>query len=148
MSASNPDTCLESTPQGERREAKAKVVQLPLDADARRRAEAHKLSAELREQLLLLSQHYAADTSRLTEALNESHAKLTQAKAEVEGQRSRAAKLEAELFALRGDLAFFRERLSQERRRASRLADTARLPWWAFARRRWSLTSIDADEAS
>ena len=140
MSASIPD------PNVNPQETTATVLPLPLDEDGRRRNDALDLTRALREQLLRLSQHYAEDTSRLIAALTECHAKLEQFHSQHAAQRTHQATLEAELFSLTGDLRFLRERLARERQRAARLAEAARLPWWAFARRRSSLASIKADD--
>jgi U3 small nucleolar RNA-associated protein 14 len=125
----------------------AKVVQLPIDEAARRRQEALRVNLVLRTQLGLLSRHYAEDTVRMHDALQSATLRAHRAQGEVERQRASSAGVEAELFAARGDLQFVRERLSKERRRAARLAEIARLPWWAFARRHWSLASLNVDEA-
>ena len=150
MSASIPDTPMatDSDVTAPPTEASAKVVQLPLDDAARRRQESQRVNQALRKQLALLSQHYADDAVRMHEALKTATSRADCAERESSHQRSYSAGIEAELFEARGDLRFIRERLSQERRRAARLAEIARLPWWAFARRRWSLASMAADDAN
>ena len=150
MSASIPDTKIApgadvAVPSTE---ASAKVVQLPLDDTARRRQESSRVNRELRNQLALLSQHYAEDSVRTHEALKTATSNTERATRELTEQRRYSAGIEAALFEARGDLRFIRERLSQERRRAARLAEIARLPWWAFSRRRWSLDAIAADDGS
>ena len=149
MSVSIPDPQPANVPAHEPEpRVTAKVVQLPLDSAARHRQEALRVTAELRRQLALLSRHYAEDASRFQQQLTLARARARKAQAETLGERRRAACVEAELFGLRGDVTFVRERLAAERRRASRLAEVARLPWWAFGRRRWALASIEADETS
>lgn len=125
----------------------AKVVQLPLERTARRRQEGLRVTQELRRQIALLSKHYAKDATQFQAQLDEATHVAEEAKRQVHAQRAHSAAVEAELFELRGDLSFLRERLAQERRRAARLSEIARLPWWAFARKRWSLASMAADEA-
>ena len=125
-----------------------KVVQLPLDEAARQRQEAHRVTEALRHQIALLSRHYAKDASRFQQALTRARTVARKAEQATCREKARSAAAEAELFALRGDIRFVQERLSRERRRAARLAEVARLPWWAFNQRRWALASIDADEAS
>jgi len=126
----------------------AEVVQLPLDPAALRRQEARRVTESLREQIALLSQHYAQDTTRLHEALESARQELARAEQAHAQERTRSATFEAELFRAHGDALFIRERLARERRRAAALAEVARLPWWAFARRHWALATIDTDDAS
>lgn len=123
------------------------VVQLPLDAAARQRREALRVTHELRRQLALLSRHYAADATRFQQDLAKAQARTREAQRQATVERGRSAHAEATLFEMRGDFAFVRERLARERNRAARLAEVARLPWWAFGRRRWALASIEADDA-
>ena len=147
MSASIQESESKETNQVVAPSEPAKVVQLPLDESAIRRKEAARVNQALRKQLALLSQHYAEDTTRLQGDLQQRQAALDTTSARLQKERTRSANTEAALFELRGDLTFLRERLAQERRRAARMAEVARLPWWAFARRRWSLSAIAADEA-
>jgi hypothetical protein len=150
MSASFPDAQI--TPEADTAptpsEEIGKVVQLPLDEAARRRQEVLRVNQDLRKQLALLSHHYAEDAVRMHDALLIATSDVKRAKREIQHQRGYSAGIEAELYAARGDIQFIRERLSQERRRAARLTEIARLPWWAFARRRWSLAAVAADEAN
>ena len=127
--------------------AEAKVVLLPLDDAARARREARRVTEDLRRQLALLSEHYARDTSRLYTRIDEAEITLNTTKRALATERTRSASAEAESFKLRGDLDFIQERLKTERRRAAQLAEIARLPWWAFARRRWSMASIQLDDS-
>ncbi len=123
------------------------VVRLPLDAAARQRREALRVTDELRRQLTLLSRHYAVDATRFQQELTQARAQTREAQRQTQTERGRSARAEAELFGLRGDFTFVRERLAREQSRAARLAEVARLPWWAFGRRRWALASIETDEA-
>lgn len=151
MSASIPDTQITTDAVLDADTAtqdEGNVVQLPLDDAARRRQDALRVNQDLRKQLALLSQHYAEDAVKMHDALQTATSEAQRATREVQHQRNHSANVEAQLFAMRGDLQFIRERLSQERHRAARLAEIARLPWWAFARRRWSLASMVVDDAS
>ncbi|MGB0589198.1 MAG: hypothetical protein ACPGU1_05910 [Myxococcota bacterium] len=151
MSASIPDTQVTTHAALDADTAtqdEGKVVQLPLDEAARRRQDVFRVNRDLRRQLALLSQHYAEDTVKMHEALQTATSEVQRATREVQHQRCHSANVEARLFSMHGDLQFVRERLSHERRRAARLAEIARLPWWAFARRRWSLASMVIDDAN
>ena len=148
MSASIVDPHALASRTSEAAQPSAKIVQLPLDESARRRKETLRTNQALRTQLALLSHHYAQDTTRLHSVVHQGKVQLDAARQSIARHRAHSASIEAELFEVRGDIQFVRERLAQERRRAARLAEIARLPWWAFARRRWALSALAADDAS
>ncbi|MGM0575894.1 MAG: hypothetical protein ACQEXJ_09220 [Myxococcota bacterium] len=90
----------------------------------------------LRDQLVHLARHYAADVSRLHRALD--RARTDEARARTERLRAErtAEAIRTERDRLREEAALLRDALEQERARREILREAAEMPWWAVRRRR------------
>ena len=93
----------------------------------------------LRQQIVLLTNHYVEDACRFQRRLQSARVMNHNEKTAHRETANSLASTRAKLEETEASLRLYETLLEEERAECARMTEIARVPWWAVGRKRWAL---------